>query len=446
MTERYGIEALERRYGDRIRAYSDTGTTRSVDPVDVARAAMAAQRPASWRTRRFRLGFPERRTALVGAAVLVAALVVWGVIVGVQPRETVGQSSTPASGSPGPTGSVSGALPDALRHPWQRPIPIAPPGSDPFASGYLAFADDELQFGSAPAIVISASRITFVGVDSVVLTATEKSAGCAVGSVGNYGWALQGKETAMTLTPIGADACLERAAQIGGFWVRADLAGPGQGEAAVPAGEHASVSFDVYGEPSRAGQFSYTVPAGWGIQDTRAAFGLHRIPDPSSSPSPIESAIFVIPQPRMAAPFEAGASCEGITDAPGVGTGIDDLVAAIRARREVISSTPSAITIDGHGGQMLDLRLATVSAGTCETPGGPAAVAPILHQGLSVPEPGVILTPDRPVRLILLDVGGGRTIAIAIFSPGPIAPSSFDQVAAQAMPIIESFKFHRPSP
>jgi hypothetical protein len=437
MTERPAIDALERRFGDRIRAYADTGTTKSVDSLDVARVAMAAQGRASSTARRFVAGFLERRLAVVGAAVLVGAVVIWGLVGGVRPRETVGQSLSP--------GSASGVLPDTLRHPWQRPVPIAPPASDPFKSGYLRFAGGTVETGSAYGQVESTSRVTFVGVDSVVLAATGQTSGCAPGSVGNYGRALQGRETAMALTPIGTDACPAREAQLAGFWVRADLAGPGGGEVMLPAGTHTSVSFDLFGEPGRADQLSYTVPAGWAIFDDGAAFMLHRPPDlASASPVP-EASIFLISQPWMAGPFADNVECDVVTDAPGVGTEVDDIVAAIGVRHDVTSSAPTAIVVGGYAGQMLDLRLAVSSAGTCHGPSGPAAAAPIIHQGRPRPEPMILVTPDHPVRLILVDLGKGRTLAIGVSSPGPIAPSSFDQVVGQAMPIVESVAFHPPS-
>ena len=59
---------------------------------------------------------------------------------------------------------------------------------------------------------------------------------------------------------------------------------------------------------------------------------------------------------------------------------------------------------------------------------------------------GAALGPDRPFRLILLDLTGGRTLAIAVFSGGPLEASELDEHAAEAMPIIESLEFHPPTP
>jgi hypothetical protein len=50
------------------------------------------------------------------------------------------------------------------------------------------------------------------------------------------------------------------------------------------------------------------------------------------------------------------------------------------------------------------------------------------------------------VRVILLDLSGGRTVAIAIFQGGPSGATSLDPMAADAMPIIDTFELTRPTP
>jgi len=60
--------------------------------------------------------------------------------------------------------------------------------------------------------------------------------------------------------------------------------------------------------------------------------------------------------------------------------------------------------------------------------------------------PGVGLPPDMKVRLILVDLGDGRTVAIAIDYPGSTDDVAFDAAIAAATPIIESFDFHASEP
>jgi hypothetical protein len=50
------------------------------------------------------------------------------------------------------------------------------------------------------------------------------------------------------------------------------------------------------------------------------------------------------------------------------------------------------------------------------------------------------------MRLILLDLGSERTIAVVIFNLEPSQPIQFQKQVAEVMPIIESFEFHPPTP
>ena len=59
---------------------------------------------------------------------------------------------------------------------------------------------------------------------------------------------------------------------------------------------------------------------------------------------------------------------------------------------------------------------------------------------------GIGLVLNSPIRLILLDLTGGRTMAVAIFSGGPPQPSELEVQVREAMPVIESFEFHPPVP
>jgi hypothetical protein len=50
------------------------------------------------------------------------------------------------------------------------------------------------------------------------------------------------------------------------------------------------------------------------------------------------------------------------------------------------------------------------------------------------------------VRLILLDLGDGRTVAIGVYELGAGRPTPFEERVAAAMPVIESFEFHPTAP
>ena len=95
---------------------------------------------------------------------------------------------------------------------------------------------------------------------------------------------------------------------------------------------------------------------------------------------------------------------------------------------------------------MLDLRLAPSWTGGCLDAGWPdRRDADPCRVGTEV-GPVCGIAPTMPVRLILLDLGDGRTMAIGIFDLGPSEPAQFDEQVAEAMPVIESFEFHPPTP
>jgi hypothetical protein len=121
-------------------------------------------------------------------------------------------------------------------------------------------------------------------------------------------------------------------------------------------------------------------------------------------------------------------------------------VAAILARPGVVSTRPAAVTVGGYAGQMLDLHLPPTWTGGCQHPAGPIIAMPLLLGLESEPSAGVGLVLNSPVRLILLDLTGGRTMVVAIYGGGPAQPAEFEGQTSEAMPIIESFEFHPPVP
>jgi hypothetical protein len=180
--------------------------------------------------------------------------------------------------------------------------------------------------------------------------------------------------------------------------------------------------------------------------DEPEAFLLHKLPDASSTEPSTDLFVSIFLQPRLAADFEDGAICGPVGAAPGVGTGIEDIMAAIVARPGVVSTPPSAVTIGGLEGQMLDLHLAPEWTGGCVAPEGPVVGMPILVQAGSGSGPVCGISLDHPMRLILVDLGHERTIAVSIFSVEPSQSSAFEEQAADAMPIVESFEFNAPMP
>jgi hypothetical protein len=450
MTEPRTPEPFETLFADRVRTYADAATARPVDALAVARAAMSSPRAAGWPGRRVGGGWLDRRIAGVPMAVAAVAVILISVVaiallgapssnrgVGTQPTASV----TPSV----PAATVLGLIPDVLLHAWERPYAVHPDLVD-WPTGSLRLESGLLHVGPEPGDTASTFAVTAAGSDTIAVATDSASLGCSVGDVGTYRWSVEGKGTVLTLTATVADACAEREAALAGSWVRSDLPGPQDDGTPWPPGTYETSGFDPFDAPALFGQLSYTIPDGWKVKDDRPrSFVLHRLPDGSQGPS-TDTMVFLLAQPALAADFEEGATCDPVAEAPGVGQSVDDLVAAILARPGVVSTPPKPVTIGGYEGQMLDLRLAPSWTGGCLAPDGPVVSMPILVLSDTAISPVFAIAPGMPLRLILLDLSDGRTMAAGIFTFDPSAAPLFDDLAAAAMPVIESFEFHPPAP
>ena len=423
MTEPRTIEALETLFSGRIRSYANAAARRPFDATAAARTAMASSTAVR------RDGARRWWLLLVPAAALVAigAIVVGGI---------ANQPRLPApSVAPG-----AAAVPDALRHRWVRPYAVAP-GEDVYGSGFLNVEANRARYGREEGPAASTSAMAATGASSVEVTATDATKDCDSGAAGAYGWSLSGSDTVLTLTPITADGCAARQKALAGQWVRDFPPGPAFGNA-LPPGTHTTSTFDPLENAASPTRLTFTVPGGWALMDDRVgSFTLQRLPtDPADDPL-AEPLIAAFANPRVEADFASGATCGPTGDAPGVGSGVDELVAAIVARPGVVAAPPRNVTIAGHQGRLLDLQLDPSWAAGCLDSSGPIVGMPILHMGGSLAGPVVGLTTDQPVRIILLDIGGSQTLAIVIAAPTEQKASDFEPKVAAAMPIIESFGF-----
>ena len=459
MTEPQAMEPFETRLAGRIRAYTDPATERGIDALAISRTAMSSP-GAGGRSRSrpltgaFGRRFADARWAVALVAVVLVSVVGIGVFgrlsdssVGPQPTPSI--SATPAVTEPAsPTASAGGPIPDALLHSWERPLAVTP-GTAPWGSGFVTVASSVIDFGPEPGAKASRSTIAVAGPDTLTITATNETKGCGVGNVGTYRWLLEGKDTVLTLTAIGGDACAAREEALAGQWVRSDFPpnGPGGGDPTLTPGKHATSVFDPLADPASPMRLSYTVPAGWQvIDDSTPAFLLHRFVEGAKGEPNTDTVIGVLIQPRIAADLPAGAACGPFGEAPGFGSGVADLVAAIRARPGVVASAPAAVTIGGYAGRMLDLELASSWTGGCAGPMGPVIGVPIVVEAGPAIGPSIGLVPHHPIRLILLDLTGGRTLAIAIQDLASPGPDLFQALMEQAMPVVESFEFHGRTP
>ena len=445
MTDPAVTDPLERRLGQLLQAYTDPPTTRPFDPVEAARTAMitagAARRPSlgtglGW-TRRPSL--PAHRTRLAAAALVV--LVVGVASVGLLgPRSENGLQ--PAN-SAAPTASANpqaAAVPEALIHPWQRPYTVAP-APDVQGSGTLVITAHGLTVTKDVPGTSWSGTVAAAGSDAIVVTATEGDAGCRAGDAAAYRWTLDGQGTFLTLAAIGTDPCATRLAILGGTWVRSDLPTHPLQDRPLSVGDHTTTTFAPFGNPASPGRTTFRVSGGWTLmQDTRLLLMLLRDPSDPTNPSTPAVLVEALAQPALAAEFPPGSDCVGFTEEPGVGRSRDELVQAIRNRPSLRVSQPKPVDIGGRSAIQLDVEVAPSWTNTCTTPDGPTVAVPILVAAGSDGEPGIGLRAGMWLRLVLVDLGGGRTVVIAIASAEEGA-SDPEQVSAPAMPTVESFEF-----
>jgi hypothetical protein len=448
MTETRTPEPFETRFADRIHVYTDVATVRPFDALAISRAAMSSKRSvdrsagllgSDWRGWRV-LGLPWAAAAV--AVMLIGVMTI--ALLGRPSDRAAGPQPTPSATPSSPAPTAGGPIAGDLLHSWGRPYAVFP-GLDPWPSGLLHVASDLLEVGPEPGDVAS-SAIAAAGPDLIALTATGETPGCTIGDVGTYRWSVEAKGSTLTLTAIDLDACATRETALAGSWVRIDYPNAEDGGATLAPGTYRTSAFDPFGDPALTGQLSYTVPTGWKVkEDQPATFMLHLLPEASISQPTSDSLLVLLAQPQMAADFEEGSICGQAREAPGVGDRVDEIVAAIQARPSVVSSPPVPVTFGGYRGQMLDLRLADAWTGGCQfEPEGLIVGTTILRRSASGSGPFVAVGPNVPVRLILLDLTDGRTMAIATLLAEPFQGSVSDAFAA-VMPVIESFEFHPPA-
>jgi hypothetical protein len=206
-------------------------------------------------------------------------------------------------------------------------------------------------------------------------------------------------------------------------------------------GTHLTSAFDPFGKPGVPRQLSYTVPDGWALLEDRPGdFVLHHFTDAAPGQSPTDSFVVLLAQPTLTV-VENGKPCGTSSDAPHVGQGVDDLMGAIVAGDGVVSTPRTAVTVGGFKGKVLDLEIAPGWTGGCLDPNGQIAAVPFLLGSGPATGPTIGVVPDHPLRLILVGLTGGRTLAVAIYGAGPAQPLPLVKQLEAAMPIIESFQF-----
>jgi hypothetical protein len=109
----------------------------------------------------------------------------------------------------------------------------------------------------------------------------------------------------------------------------------------------------------------------------------------------------------------------------------------VRGRPSLVTTAPTPITVGGYSGAWTDIKVATSWTTTCPDTSQPTAIF-LAQSGLGNDGWAMGLVGTEQMRLILLDLGGGSTVVIAIDSTDP---SRFQELLDQSMPIVSSFTF-----
>jgi hypothetical protein len=242
----------------------------------------------------------------------------------------------------------------------------------------------------------------------------------------------------------GHDACAARANAFSGTWYASTgcKADPSGCLGDLEAGTFPTQYIDPQLDPGAAwnpafGAITYTVPDGWSnSSDWPTTFSLTPSVDyaKETKDGPPAGASHQITV--FAKPAAMGTACDD-TVLGSVPNTVDGLMAHVTSSKALTPSTVHAITIGGHTAKWVDIALATTWTAKC--PGDPKPSASLLVQ---VDDPkngwGFGLSDKERARIILIDLGSGHTGLVVIDSGDP---TRFDQLATDAMPIIESFTF-----
>jgi hypothetical protein len=344
-----------------------------------------------------------------------------------------------------PSASPSGTnqIPAALRYMWVGPkrTIAGMPSSDRYrfrlTSVQLGFPNDQLVDSWFDSVASA------TGPNELSLAALNSGTGCQSGELGRYTWTLSASGVRLHLTTV-SDPCANRSSALAGDWIRVACSDDSDGcFGDLEAGTFPSQYVAPRVGPTDTwkpdlGAISYTVPDGWAnSSDWPTTFSLTPSADyaswTSAGPSDTSHGIYVFTEPAASSQPTTCANAEQSS----VKRTASSLMDWVRGRPSLVTTTPTPITIGGHSGVWTDVKVAPSWTTTCPDTSQPTAIFMAQSgSGSNGWDLGVIGA--ERMRLILLDIGGGSTLVIAIDSTDP---ARFQSLVDQAMPIVSSFTF-----
>ncbi|MGZ6313155.1 MAG: hypothetical protein ACXWO7_06830 [Candidatus Limnocylindrales bacterium] len=416
---------------------------RTIDAVlHAIQTTSQVRRPGRWNPRRFPA--LTRPLLVTGATAVIIVALGAALLLGRGPSSNVGAPSGSPSPdqSPAPSATVApsqgagGPLPEQLVHRWiggTRTVPSIQTG----AGTSIKFDATTFEFNQSNSDGHAAMSATASSIDSHTfrLVSTSGDLSCGPAQSGVYGWSLTPDARTLTITAE-SDACAIRMSAVPGIWHLVGCKDPktsclGDVAAGTYGSQYIAPRVKAGGSwtPPYAA-VTYTVPDGWAnSSDWPSTFGLTPSSDYALVPVGSDEGDRSIRLVTQATPESQKTACSGLPD-PTVGRTVSAEMTWLRHVPGLITSAPTPITIDGHAGQWLDVRLDPAWKSSC--PGGPGPEVDYLLSGV-----GIVGTAERQ-RVIVLDLGSGDLIAILADT---VKTAPFTAFAAQAMPVIESLTF-----
>jgi hypothetical protein len=440
----------ERDFDSLARAWLELGPNEAPDRV-VATVLQAAEttpqvrRPIRWLTLK---DFQMTRLPVLATVAATIVVVIGGLLLINRPNDR-GVGAPTASPSPSAVSSASAAvapLDEALRSSrWM--------GSERSVPGILATAGTIINFTVDNQFFITQSNqnenhllnsaASGLGQGRFQLETTGTGGRpCATGDIGQYSWSVASSGRILTIVAESDDCPTRLGAVPGTWWLEAckntNTNCLGDLDAGTYKSQYLTPRLDAGAQwAPDFGALTYTVPDGWAnsadfperlsltpsadfaLADPGAADGAHKIE---------------LHWQYAATAQNAECTSDELTSVPRTVSGLADWIHGLPS---LTSTAPTAITIDGHAGQWLDVSVSPSWTASCGSETQPIAV--FLTEAGSGPagETFGVVAGER-VRLVFLDLGEGDIVLVDIYGPDV---TSFDTLVAQAMPIIQTFQF-----